>query len=223
MSHSEREILHVIVAHESIIVRSGLITTLRQLKSVHVHPIEVNSLKDIENCITMQPVDALLISPDFECLFNITEFKKKHPKIPVVAVLSRLYTSTTVCDFSGRITIFDSVDQIEYLLSTLSELTLITKNSSMRYHTTDSDAPTVSIPRYTEEEKENDSLSEREKEIIISIVEGLSNKEIAEKLYLSIHTVITHRRNITKKLQIHSTSGLTIYAIVNGLVQIEEK
>lgn len=223
MSHSEREILHIIVAHESVIVKSGLITTLRQLKSVHVHPIEVSSLKDIAHCIAMQPIDALFISPDFECLFNFSEFKKRHPNIPVIAVLSRLYASNTVCDFAGHISIFDSVDQIEYLLSTLSELALITENTSTRYHSKDSNAPTVSIPKYSKEKKENESLSEREKEIIISIVEGLSNKEIAEKLYLSIHTVITHRRNITKKLQIHSTSGLTIYAIVNGLVQIEEQ
>ena len=48
------------------------------------------------------------------------------------------------------------------------------------------------------------------------------NKEIAEKLYISVHTVITHRRNITRKLQIHSAAGLTIYAIVNKLVELSE-
>jgi DNA-binding NarL/FixJ family response regulator len=53
-------------------------------------------------------------------------------------------------------------------------------------------------------------------------VKGMTNKEIAEQLYLSIHTVITHRRNISKKLQIHSAAGLTIYAIVNKLVEIGE-
>jgi DNA-binding NarL/FixJ family response regulator len=54
------------------------------------------------------------------------------------------------------------------------------------------------------------------------VVEGLSNKQIAEKLNLSIHTVITHRRNISTKLDIHSTSGLTIYAIVNKLIEIDD-
>ncbi|MBP7180076.1 MAG: response regulator transcription factor, partial [Dysgonomonadaceae bacterium] len=49
-----------------------------------------------------------------------------------------------------------------------------------------------------------------------------SNKQIAEKLNLSIHTVITHRRNISTKLDIHSTSGLTIYAIVNKLIEIDD-
>ena len=65
-----------------------------------------------------------------------------------------------------------------------------------------------------------DNLSEREKEVIISLVQGMTNKEIANHLCISINTVITHRRNIARKLQIHSPAGLTIYAIVNNLVDI---
>lgn len=63
-------------------------------------------------------------------------------------------------------------------------------------------------------------LSDREKDVIISLVQGMSNKEIADHLFISVNTVITHRRNIARKLQIHSSAGLTIYAIVNGLVDI---
>ena len=65
-----------------------------------------------------------------------------------------------------------------------------------------------------------DALSDREKDVIISLVQGMSNKEIADHLCISTNTVITHRRNIARKLQIHSPAGLTIYAIVNGLVDI---
>ena len=65
-----------------------------------------------------------------------------------------------------------------------------------------------------------DALSDREKDVIISLVQGMSNKEIADHLFISVNTVITHRRNIARKLQIHSPAGLTIYAIVNGLVDI---
>ena len=65
-------------------------------------------------------------------------------------------------------------------------------------------------------------ISQREKEIVICVVKGMTNKEIAENLFLSIHTVITHRRNISKKLQIHSAAGLTIYAIVNKLVTLND-
>lgn len=73
----------------------------------------------------------------------------------------------------------------------------------------------------TESEPQQE-LSTREKEIIVCIVKGLTNKEIAEELCISAHTVITHRRNIASKLQIHSTAGLTIYAIVNKLVELSE-
>lgn len=82
----------------------------------------------------------------------------------------------------------------------------------------DADIPTTN----DSEKHEQDDLSQREKEIVICVVKGMSNKEIAENLYISIHTVITHRRNISRKLQIHSPTLLTIYAIVNKLVDISE-
>lgn len=65
-----------------------------------------------------------------------------------------------------------------------------------------------------------ESLSIREKEVLVEVVNGLSNKEIAEKLFISVHTVITHRKNISRKLNIHSSAGLTIYAIANKLIDL---
>lgn len=79
---------------------------------------------------------------------------------------------------------------------------------------------TESIEQQTE--KKNDALSAREKEIIACIAKGMSNKEIAEELNLSVHTVTTHRRNLSAKLQIHSPAGLTIYAIVNKLINLQD-
>lgn len=66
------------------------------------------------------------------------------------------------------------------------------------------------------------TLTSREKEIIICLTKGLNNKEIADYLFLSPHTVATHRRNISNKLQIHTIAGLIIYAIANKLIKIEE-
>lgn len=63
-----------------------------------------------------------------------------------------------------------------------------------------------------------EAISQREKDIIVCLVQGLSNKEIAEKLFISVNTVMTHRRNISRKLEIHSLAGLTIYAIANNLI-----
>ncbi len=76
--------------------------------------------------------------------------------------------------------------------------------------------------RKTDSGEGSDILSDREKEILICIAHGLTNKEIATKLYLSTHTINTHRRNIISKLQIHSPAGLTIYAIVNKLVELDD-
>ncbi|MCR5181262.1 MAG: response regulator transcription factor [Bacteroidaceae bacterium] len=73
-----------------------------------------------------------------------------------------------------------------------------------------------------EETSNPDDLSEREKEVVRLVVQGLSNKEIADKMFISANTVMTHRRNIARKTQIHSSAGLTIYAIVNGLINLED-
>lgn len=62
-----------------------------------------------------------------------------------------------------------------------------------------------------------EKLSAREKEIIRLVAHGLANKEIADRLCLSFHTVTTYRKNISSKLNIHSTAALTIYAILQGI------
>lgn len=62
------------------------------------------------------------------------------------------------------------------------------------------------------------TLSSREQEIITLIAEGKTNKETADQLHLSVHTVHTHRRNIMKKLKVNSTSGLVLYAVKAGFV-----
>ena len=73
-----------------------------------------------------------------------------------------------------------------------------------------------------EEKRTEDALSDREREIVHCVVCGMSNKQIAEKLFISLNTVLTHRKNIARKLNIHSVAGLTIYAIVNKIVNIDE-
>lgn len=70
--------------------------------------------------------------------------------------------------------------------------------------------------------KQNEVISAREENIVREIALGFSNKAIADKLFISQHTVITHRKNITRKLGIKSVSGLTIYAILNKLISLDE-
>ena len=88
----------------------------------------------------------------------------------------------------------------------------VIKNMEMNIST----APEVSDA----EEGGESALSPREREVVSCLAMGLSNKEIASKLNISINTVITHRKNIATKLSIHSVAGITIYAIVNNLVDI---
>ena len=97
--------------------------------------------------------------------------------------------------FDSTISIYDSIDTIE---STLRQIIA------------------------EEEDEEEKILSQREKDVVVGIVKGLSNKEIAVEMGVSVNTVMTHRRNIASKLQIHSPAGLTIYAIVSKLVQLDE-
>ena len=73
---------------------------------------------------------------------------------------------------------------------------------------------------YTREEPEREELSAREKEILVSVARGLLNKEIADRHNISINTVITHRKNITRKIGIKTVPGLTAYAILNNLIDI---
>ena len=66
--------------------------------------------------------------------------------------------------------------------------------------------------------KSDNQLSVREIELLTMVAQGFSNKQIADQLFISIHTVITHRKNITAKLGIKSISGLTLYAALNNMV-----
>jgi DNA-binding CsgD family transcriptional regulator len=70
------------------------------------------------------------------------------------------------------------------------------------------------------EPSEREELSEREKEILVSVAKGMLNKEIADQYNISIHTVISHRKNITRKIGIKTVAGLTVYALLNGLIDI---
>lgn len=65
-------------------------------------------------------------------------------------------------------------------------------------------------------------LSTRERDILTAVAKGLTNKEIADEFNISIYTVISHRRNISQKLGINSIPGLTVYAIMNKLVDMSD-
>ena len=62
-------------------------------------------------------------------------------------------------------------------------------------------------------------LSDRERAVLIKLAKGMTNKAIATDMHLSVHTIITHRKNIVKKTGIKSIAGLTVYAMLNNLIE----
>jgi DNA-binding NarL/FixJ family response regulator len=80
----------------------------------------------------------------------------------------------------------------------------------------------IALEQDTENQIKQETLSDREIDVLKLLVAGNANKEIADKLNISTHTVITHRKNISQKTGIKSVSGLTIYAVVNNIISIED-
>lgn len=83
-------------------------------------------------------------------------------------------------------------------------------------------APATAAAEEPEPAAQLSALGEREKDIVRCVAQGMSNKEIADALCLSVHTVTTHRRNISSKLGIHSTAGLIIFAIIHHIVELKD-
>ena len=99
-----------------------------------------------------------------------------------------------------------------------SEEQLVKDILKLHQHAHHDEHPAEAIPPMPVIEHE---LSAREIEVLVLITKGFINKEIADKLNISLTTVITHRKNITEKLGIKSVSGLTIYAVMNGYVEAD--
>lgn len=194
-----QEIIHIAVADTSIIVRSGLVAVLKRLPDLNIQTIEVTSKEGLQHCMEAHCPDILIVSPLFEGWFDLDSFKQIYgqQELKVVALVSVVMDANQLRGYDEQINLFDDVDKLTQKVASLRNVA-------------------------ADDENELDALSQREKEIIGCIVRGMTNKEIAEKLFISVHTVITHRRNITRKLQIHSAAGLTIYAIVNKLVELGE-
>ena len=196
----ENEILKIAIAEPSVIIRSGLTVALKRIPAFRIQPYEIVSNESLNNYLRLHKPDILIINPSFWGHYDILKLKTEtqNPSLHCLALLYSAVDENLLKGYVDSISIYDSVEQLK------NKLEKITSSVS------------------DEMLDESNSLSIREKEIIVCVVNGLTNKEIAQELFLSAHTVISHRRNIAKKLEIHSTAGLTIYAIVNKLVEIDE-
>lgn len=194
--------IKIAIAEPSLLIRWGLETLLKRLTGFHLQVSEIPVPENLEESLRMYRPDILIINPAIPGSFGGTRLKEECglPDLKCFALVYTALDPVWLRCYDDQISIYASPDELKHKLDRLNP------------EEADSNA----------ENQEQQSLSIREKEIVVCVVKGMTNREIADKLYLSTHTVITHRRNISRKLQVHSASGLTIYAIVNKLVELNE-
>ena len=145
-------------------------------------------------------IDIIIINPvviDYNERFDIRSYFGKE-NLTIVALTQASYEESVLRQYNGCIGIYDSAQRIvQKLKSAVEDATQAPKNDI-------------------------NELSTRERDILTAVAKGKTNKEIADEFNISIYTVISHRRNISQKLGINSISGLTVYAIMNKLVDMSD-
>ncbi len=191
--------INIIIVENTSVIPEGLSAIL--LKSgIPVHLLRVDNLGETEKFLVSRKRNIIIINPsliqnNFK-LFN--SLKTGYPDANWIAVLYAFYDPQIVALFDGVINIYDSSETI---------IGLIKK--------------TINSNSGPEPVRAEEILSERETEVLQLLAGGLANKAIADKLNISINTVITHRKNLSQKTGIKSISGLTIYAVVKKIISID--
>lgn len=187
--------VNIAIIESSLILRNGLVSVLQRAVNLNVNIAVITHASEsaiMDEVSELSPNIIIIGAMHYGLLSRLI---KCLPNSKIIALQSSLVDVIITKEYDEAITIYDSAETI---LSTLHRVIESIEQGEVR----------------TE-------LSLREKEIVVCIAKGMSNKEIAEELNLSTHTVVSHRRNITTKLDIYSASGLTIYAIINKLVELD--
>lgn len=192
--------LTYIIAEKSYIVRTGL---LKIINNFH----EISVIKEVDNLnSTIKSVNKL--NPDF-LIINIKLIEDAHEDIRKIFAKN---IQTKFIIFVGTKRTHEHFTFFNEQISIDDEKTEISKKIQAL----------IATKRPQNEQAESEGLSEREKEVLRQVAMGKTNKEISEILFISTHTVITHRKNITGKLEIKTVAGLTVYAILNNIIDIDE-
>ncbi|MBN2597585.1 response regulator [Labilibaculum sp. A4] len=190
----------ILIADNSCMIRKGLRSILQNLENSEVIQL-IDNKEDVCGIVHKRKPDILIINPDMlpgDCLDAKREFFNEN-KLSLI-LLSNKKNLKNDLKADGYINYMDGQNTI---LDMMQEI--LNKNNKS------------SFP-----DKNSETISSREKNILKHIALGLTNKEIADQLFISIHTVVTHRKNITQKLGIKSVSGLTVYAILHNLISMDE-
>lgn len=186
---------HVTIAllTPSDIIKSGISVILKSIPDIHVNILYWTE-NDIQNGIPAKKPSLIIADSLLLNGDSITSIRNIAPETRIITMSTGLLPQAIAKNYDAIISIYDNTESIS---STIKQCLITDENGTKE-------------------------LTPREKDVVIGIVKGLSNKEMALKMNVSVNTVMTHRRNIASKLQIHSAAGLTIYAIVSKLVRIED-
>ena len=195
-----RKRLQIIILEHSQIIFEGVHAVLSQ-SDLECNIGRAESLEELENILPSKETNTLIINP--LQLANrereIKRIKKNHPNLSIVGIQSGVIDNQLQSLLDHSFTIFDTEEEIISILRQSNRSCSIFKDT-----------------------EEDDNLTDREIDVLTKLAHGFSNKEIADMLSISIHTVVTHRKNITLKTGIRSQSGLAIYAISKNIVSIKD-
>lgn len=193
--------IHIIILESSQIIYEGLYSVLSQ-SDITCNLNKVDSLEDLEQRLSVKKTDLLIVNP--MQLANrekdARRIRKNHPKLSIIGINLGIIDQHLQSLLDASFTIFDSPHQIVELIQKVC-----LKNGDRQKNNA-----------------ADDNLTDREVGILTLLVHGFSNKEIADSLNISVHTVVTHRKNIATKTGIRSQSGLVIYAISKKIVAIDD-
>ncbi|HBG69802.1 MAG: hypothetical protein A2W93_00290 [Bacteroidetes bacterium GWF2_43_63] len=193
-----RTIRTILIAEPSIIIFEGLAQILLRTETA-VHIKHIQQFNDLDLFLGADPEAVVIINPAM-VQFNQKDFqalKIQRYNVRWMALATAFYDQQLMTLFDGIIGINDSPGAILQSVRKLFSADIQLKQTA------------------------ETALSERETDVLKLLAVGMSNKEIADKLNISINTVISHRKNLTQKTGIKTVSGLTIYAVVNKLISID--
>lgn len=206
---------------ESLQKGDGLAALILRLYDEYAHDIRLH-MKYEEK--TLFPYVEALLRGEQTSGYNVDIFSKHHSDTKgkfqeLKNIIIKYLPHNGLANNLLTATLYDIYNNEEWLLnhSNVEEILFVPAIRLLEQKVKEDDVSTR-LSNMIKNAESTESVSEREKEIIICLVQGLSNKEIAAQLFISVNTVITHRRNISRKLQIRSLAGLTIYAIANNLI-----
>lgn len=186
-----------IIAVDSYIIRKGIVSILKNISGAKVL-LETGSVDIMKNQLKESP-------PDFIIISGLMFQKSKRLFDNNIS----LYNKTILLNTNKK----DVPEQGAFATILLSD----TKNEIINLLD-----GLITPFLYKKRAGHNSVLSKREITVLKLVATGLTNKQIADRLFLSLHTITTHRKNIGNKLAIKSVSGLTVYAIVNNIISIED-